>query len=319
MTFSGRAQVSRVSKAPVQRKPSPRVVTDRVFGLLCVLPSLAILAVVVGVPIVYVVMLSLQHRDLYLTEAAQGSWAAMSNYSKALRDPGFLHSLSILATWVAASVAGQFVIGFSLALLLNKLVRFRGLIRGAFLLPWILPSAATTLLWLYLFSPQIGPINYVLSLVELSRPGQVWFGDQTLAMPALVMTNIWRGFPFHMLILLAAIQTVPGEILEAAKMDGANSWQRLRFVVLPHIRFVVALDLIIATIWQTQNYVSVQVLTQGGPGDSTEVSTHYIYRIAFERFNFGEAAAMSVVLLAGLLLISGAILRLIGGAGQREK
>jgi multiple sugar transport system permease protein len=286
--------------------------SDERFGFLCVVPTVVILVTVVAAPIVTVFVMSVQQRSLYLPPSAQGAWAGLKNYTNALSDPEFAHSLRRLGVYVGGSVLGQFLIGFALALALNVVVRGRALLRGLLLLPWILPSAATTLLWLFIFNPQFGVLNYVLGGVGLAHRNEVWLGDFGRAMPSLIGTNIWRGYPFHMLVLLAALQAVPAELLEAARVDGATAIQRFRYVVLPSIRFVIALDLIIATIWQTQNIVSIDVLTQGGPGQQTEVTTHYIYRYAFEKFDYGIAAAMSVMLMMILIGASLIILRVVG-------
>jgi multiple sugar transport system permease protein len=155
-------------------------------------------------------------------------------------------------------------------------------------------------------------LNYLLSLVHLSHAGQAWLETQSRAMPCLIVVNIWAGFPFQMLILLAALQTVPKEQLEAAVVDGSSGLQRLWHVIVPNIRFIIALVLIIGIIGQTQNYLTVDILTQGGPGNATETAVYYIYQVAFVQFNFGEAAAMSVVLLVCLLVVMGLLLRFVG-------
>ena len=292
--------------------------TDGRFGALCVLPALVILVAVVATPIVTVFVMSVQQRSLYLPPSAQGAWAGLENYAKALDDPQFAESLKRLAVYVGGSVLGQFVVGLALALALTTVIRGRALLRGVLLLPWILPSAATTLLWLFLFNPQFGAINYVLGGIGLAHRNEVWLGDFGRAMPSLIVSNIWRGYPFHMLVLLAALQAVPVDLVEAARVDGATALQRFRHVVLPSIRFVVALDLIIAIVWQTQNIVSIDVLTQGGPGQQTEVTTHYIYRYAFEKFDYGIAAAMSVMLMAILVGTSLLLFYALGRRGGRR-
>lgn len=296
-----------------------RHLRDSEFGLIATIPALLVLSVVVVWPILQVLQMSFQDESLYTQREERGAFIGLDNYAAALSDPNFIASLVRLFVFVGASVIGQFLLGFALALALNQRLRGRGFLRGLFLVPWIIPSAAATLLWLYLFNPQLGMINHILEAVGLVEQNAVWLQHPDRAMLALIITSVWRGFPFHFLIVLAALQNVPAEQLEAATMDGAGVLRRFVHVTLPSIRGVVALALVVSMVWQTQNFVLIKVLTQGGPGNATTIASYYLYQEAFERFEFGTASAMAIVLMLLLVGVAVLILMLVRGRNDDDE
>jgi ABC-type sugar transport system permease subunit len=242
-----------------------------------------------------------------------GNFAGLDNFASALGDADFRASMWRMCYYLALSVLGQFLVGFTLAIILNGKIRGRRFFRGIFLLPWILPSAAVTLLWLYLFNPQMGLVNAILEPLGVVPQNAVWLQDFARSMPALLLLNIWRGFPFALLVMLAGLQTVPREQIEAALVDGANAWQRFIHVTLPALKALIALTLAVSMIWQAQSIVGIAVLTQGGPGQETTIGTYYVYQEAFQRFDFGTSAAMSVLIMVFLAIITMVILILSRG------
>lgn len=300
-------------KPPRRRR---RHLRDAEFGLIATIPALLVLSVVVVWPILTVLQMSFQDESLYTPRDERGVFIGLDNYVAALSDPNFIASLGRLVVFVGASVIGQFLLGFVLALALNQRLRGRGFLRGLFLVPWIIPSAAATLLWLYLFNPQLGMVNHILEALGLIEQNAVWLQHPDRAMLSLIITSVWRGFPFHFLIALAALQNVPAEQMEAATMDGAGVVRRFVHVTLPAIRGVIALALVISMVWQTQNFVLIKVLTQGGPGNATTIASYYLYQEAFERFEFGTASAMAIVLM--ILLIGVAVLILMLVRGRKD-
>ncbi len=279
-------------------------VTNSWFGFLCLVPALLVLGAVVAVPLGRTILISFQYYSL-LDLAGSGRFVGLSNFLRVLGDSAFWTSVYRTATFVFFSLAGQFVIGFFLALLLNQQIRGRSWIRGAFLLPWILPSAETTLLWMWMANPQYGIVNWILQRLGLIGSFQNWFADPALAMPAIVAAVIWRGFPFHMLTLLAGLQTIPVDVIEASKIDGAGTIQRFRYITLAHMRYVILATLLISMIWLNQHFITVWVLTAGGPGDATETLAVHVYRAAFESWDLGTASAMGLFWLLAMMVIAG--------------
>jgi len=304
MQSSGQPLVG-TSEKPLRSGLSYRFrISNRWFGFLCLAPALLLLGAVVAVPLGRTILTSFQYYTL-LDLAGSGRFVGLRNFQTVLADSAFWTSVYRTATFVFFALAGQFTIGFSLALLLNQRIRGRSWIRGAFLLPWILPSAETTLLWMWMANPQYGIVNWVLQRLGLIGNFQNWFADPALAMPALVAAVIWRGFPFHMLALLAGLQTIPVDVIEAAKIDGAGAVQRFRHITLAHMRYVILATLLISMIWLSQHFITVWVLTAGGPGDATETLAVHVYRAAFESWDLGIASAMGLVWLAFMMVIAG--------------
>jgi multiple sugar transport system permease protein len=305
--MSSGAEQSVIPSTSASAPASTRGATRRVrlsngtFGLLTTLPALLILAAGVGIPVVIALISSVQAGRLDQPDEI-GNFVGVANFASAFSDSDFLASVWRMTWYLALSVVGQFVVGFALAIVLNSGIRGQRFLRGIFLLPWILPSAAVTLLWLYAFNPQTGVVNQLLEPLGLVDQNQVWLQDFDLAMPTIILFNIWRGFPFTLLVMLAGLQTVPREQIEAAMVDGASAVQQFIHVTLPTLRPLIALTLIVTMIWQAQSIIAIAVMTQGGPGQETTIATYYLYQEAFQRFDFGTASAMAVLTMVGLVL-----------------
>ena len=266
------------------------------YGL--VLPAVLLLLGLVGYPFVYAIAISFTNRVV----GNDGHWIGLGNFRYLLHSPDFMASVWNTLTLVVVSDACKLAIGLSLALLVNQKLPGRGVFRSVLMLPWAMPAFVVFLTWRVLYQPIGGGINLVLTATGL-WPGIIdWLGQRSTAMPAVIAATVWRGFPFWFVSILAALQTIPGEQYEAARVDGANAWQRFRAVTFPGIRQVVLVTTLLSSIWTANSFENVWLLTQGGPSDATMVFPVLAY-FGMQTQQLGQAAAVSVAMLPVLAIL----------------
>ncbi len=203
------------------------------MGYAFIAPVFLFLCVVVVFPLTHAFWTSLQR-----TRGLNSTFVGLQNYQKVLTDDAFWHSLSTSAQFTGACVTLHMVLGLALALLLNELRFARTAMRIAFLLPWMVAPAVGATIWLWLLEPQFGVVNFLLQSSGLAHGPVAWLGEPRPAFASVVAVDVWRGVPFVLLLMLAGLQTIPNEQYEAAAIDGANAWQRFRFVTLPNLRYL---------------------------------------------------------------------------------
>lgn len=264
-----------------------------------VLPAVLVLVVVLVVPVLSAVYDSVAP----VTRRGVEVPAGFGNFARVLGDSAFGNAMANTIVFTAASVLLHFALGLGAALLLNLDLAGRGILRVVALVPWTIAPVIVAVLWRWMYNAQFGIINDVAMRLGMAEP-KAWLGEATLAMPAVIMANVWRGFPFAMLIALAGLQAVPREQLEAAAVDGAGALRRFWHVTLPNIRYVLMVGLVLDAIWTFKQLDLVQVMTGGGPADATDVLTTLIYRTAFEYLDFPYASAMAVTMFAFLGILT---------------
>lgn len=269
-------------------------------ALAYLIPSLAVFAVFVFYPLVRTVQLS-----LYETNPFGGltAFAGAGNYVQLLRSPEFLNSLRVTFLFAVYTVPSGILIGLPLALLANRRIRGIGVYRTAYSFTIAVSIAAAALIWEWMLDPDVGILNYLLSLVHGPRIG--WLTDPRWALPAVAATTVWQSLGFNVVVLLAALQGVADELVEAARIDGAGQWAVFRHVVVPAISPALFFVGVVATLGVLQSFGQVQILTQGGPVGATNVIVYAIYRNAFFNFRFGLAAAQAMVLFLLVLALTG--------------
>ncbi|MFD5319128.1 carbohydrate ABC transporter permease, partial [Streptomyces sp. NPDC127098] len=236
-------------------------------------------------------------------------FSGLDNYRRLLSDDVFWNSLRVTLQYVLINIGVQTVAALLLALLVHRLTRSVA-VRGVLLLPYLVSNVVVGLLWYWMADYHLGVVNEVLGWVGVDRVA--FFGDPAWAIPTIALVNVWRHLGYTALLILAGLQTIPRQVHEAAAVDGAGEWRAFRSVTLPLLRPVLALVLVVTLIGSWQIFDTVAVTTQGGPVDATRVVQYYIYDQAFTRFDFGYAAAISVVLcliLAGVALAQLRLLR----------
>lgn len=230
----------------------------------------------------------------------QYDWVGLDNFVSVLTDGLFWKALWNTAVFSFFSILFRVVIGLGLALLLSsKLVKCKDTLRGLFYMPTITPLVAVSFVWMWMFDPQFGMIDKITGL-DIS-----WLNDSKWAMPAIIIMTVWKDFGYATVLYLAGIMALPTDVYEAAQIDGANGWQTFRSITLPLLKPTTLLIVITSLISYLQAYVQILVMTEGGPGTDTYTISYLIYDQAFEKYNFGTASAMSVILfvLTGILTI----------------
>lgn len=282
--------------------------SDTAFALILIAPAFIVITVVVIYPLLRSLVLSFQTYDL-TSPATQGQWVGFSQYITLFKNKLFIQSWQLALVYCIGTVLGQFILGFGFALLLNQAGRFQNWYRGIYLLPWVLPPIAAALLWWWIFDLSHGVLNLTLRQSGLITEYIPWISNPDYAMKSVIAASIWRWFPFDMVMLLAGLQTVDRELLDAAAVDGANRLQQFLHVTLPHMRNIIIVVLLLTTIWSFQEFTLIWGITKGGPVYTTRTLNLFIYQTAFDFFRMGEAAAAGVLWLLLLLILSILVVR----------
>jgi len=288
-------------------------------GLLMALPALLGLALFVGLPFVLAVGFSLT--DLRLGSPLPVRFVGLEQYRRILGDDTFLHALRNNALFALGVVPLQTALALGLALLLNRAWHGRALLRTLFFLPVVFPLSLVGVVWILLFAPgPNGTVNALLGAVTFGAwVPRDFLNDPAWALPAIMVTSIWQGVGFQMVILLAGLQAVPGNLYDAARVDGAGSWSRFAHVTLPQMRRTILFVVLVTTILAFRLFDQVQVMTRGGPNGATTTAMYETVRASFGRQQVARASAMTVVLFVLILLLTVAQMRVARrGRGGRE-
>lgn len=272
----------------------------RLRGYLFAAPLLAVLGLAVLYPALYNLAIAFFKVDL-----ARNNWAFVGfrNFAKLWESEFFWNAFGVTLIWVGGNVSLQFVVGLSTALALNSIRRFRGLFTGILLIPWISSFVVVAILFLWIYHPQLGVLNDLLLRVGLIGEPLAYLASPRLAQVSLILANTWKFTPLVMITLLAGLQDVPREFLEVAAVEGAGAWHTFRRVVVPTILPSISTAILLSTIWAYNAFTLPIIMTAGGPLRATEILGLFIYKQAFDAFDFGAAAACSLVLFAQILIV----------------
>jgi len=297
--------------APLARPLVSRRARELMAGYFYLVPVIIVLGGTVLFPI-----LKAMHMSMYnhvLIKPNEYRYVGLANYARLLHDDVFWLSLENSFFWVFGSVSLQFLGGFAAALLLHESFRGRALVRTITLLPWIIPGVVVALIWEFIYQPNYGLLNDILNRTGLMTERVAWLSSPSLAMPAVIATNVWRGVPFFAIMLLAGLQAIPTELYEAARVDGASVIQRFRHVTLPLLRPIIVVATATRIVW-TFNYADlIFVMTSGGPANATQITSTYTLLQAYSNLDFGYAATLSVTLLLIMLAFTVLYLRITRG------
>ena len=276
---------------------------DRRFGWLMTAPALAALVLVVTMPLVATIFTS--GFDYTITEPTYDTFVGIDNYAATVADGSFVGSLLVTLKFVICVVAIEFLIGFTVALMLNAVERFKDVYYLILLMPLLINPVVVALIWKMFLHPNLGIVNYLLGLVDV--PTVNWFGVD-LAFWTVVLVDMWQQVSFMIILLLAGLSALPREPYEAARMDGASIIQSFIHITLPLMRPVIVVTLLIRLIFAIKTFDLIYIMTRGGPGTLTELISYRIYRAAFYS-HFGQAAAASVLLLLIVLALTAYLYR----------
>lgn len=274
----------------------------RNIGLLFVLPAAIYMLIFVGYPIISNFILSFQDVTVQTINKADKPFIGIDNYIKLLGDPILGKSVVNTLVFTIGSIIFQFIIGFALALFFNKKFSFAKPIRGLMMIPWMIPVTITGLMFKFMFTSNVGIFNEILKGIGLVPVD--WLFQTNTAMLALIFANIWIGIPFNMMLLSTGLTTIPGELYEAAAIDGANRRQCFFKITLPLLKPAIESVLILGFIYTFKVFDLVFVMTNGGPVDSTQLLSTYSYKLSFSLFRYSEGATVANILFVILFFVS---------------
>jgi len=266
-----------------------------------VMPAALIIIAVMSYPFLYCIYLSFRATPSYTTET---HFAGLANYGAVLHDSVFLNSLLITVIWTIGSTVADILLGMGAAVLVNQVTWFRGPIRAALMLPYIVGYVIASYAWLWLYQGEYGLLNQLLTSWHIISQPISLLSSLTWALPAVILVNIWKTTPFAMIMFLAGLQGVPEHTVMAAQLDGASKARTFIEIKLPYLRRVIIITSVVMTLQNFNTFTIPYIMTSGGPLNHTEIVSNYIYNSAFTNLNFGGAAAASVVVMIILMVFA---------------
>jgi multiple sugar transport system permease protein len=273
---------------------------DRLFGLLVSAPGLAALLLVILFPILFTIFTSFH--DYTLIHPNFETATGLDKYAEAVAEEYLHTSIWVTVKFVIASVVIEFVIGLTVALMLNTVQRFKTIYYFILLMPLLINPVVVGLVWRMLLHTELGIVNYVIGRIGI--PPVNWLGDADVAFWTVVLVDIWHQVSFMAILLLAGLSALPREPYEAARMDGASALRCFFHITLPLMRPVITVALLLRMIFAIKTFDIVFIMTKGGPGTATDLISYYIYRAAFFGLDISKASAMSVLLLIAVLALT---------------
>jgi multiple sugar transport system permease protein len=260
------------------------------LGIILMLPGALLLIVFMAYPFFLGIWLSMSDSMI----GRMGHFIGLRNFVDLLGDSIFLQTVGNTFTYALVTVPFKAVLGLGLALTLNNRMRFTNPMRAAVMMPWIVPTALSTLGWFLIFDPVFSPISWLLKQMGVIHTNINFLGDPGLAISMLCLVNIWRGMPFFGVTILAGLQAVPQELHEAAAIDGASAWHRFRHVTIPSIKGIVLIASLLSIIWTFADFQLIYILTNGGPANQTHIFGTYAYQIGLSATEIGMGAAIAL-------------------------
>jgi len=277
------------------------VYKESITAVYFILPTLLLILIVIVFPICKAIYESLHKSTLILLKP---KFVGFGNYILILKSAIFWQIFVHSIIWTVTVVIFQFLIGIGSALLLNKDFPGRDIIRGIIILPWIIPGVVAGLIWILLYDPQLGMINRILYDMGFIHKYITWLSNRKLALLAVIIVAIWKGFPFSSLMYIAALQGIDSELIDAATIDGAGKWRQFINIIIPTISPVIRITLLLTFIWTFNYFEIIYIMTNGGPGNSTHIFPTYIYNVSFRQFRFGLASSYAIITFLILLIFS---------------
>jgi multiple sugar transport system permease protein len=275
---------------------------EGVLGYLLMTPALLLLIIFIAYPFVLGVWYSMSDVQIF----GLGKFIGLKNYTDLLNSPVFLQTVKNSFVYTGFATVFKLGLGLAMALVLNQHFPFKNLVRSSVLLPYIVPTALSTLAFLLAFNPTLSPLPWLFGPLHIPYPAAGFLGDPALAMGAVIFVNVWRGTPFFAISLLAGLQTIPQDLYEAAAIDGANAPNRFWHITVPLLTPVLTIVMLFSIIQTFADFQIVQVLTRGGPADSTHLFATLAYQTGMQGGRLGQGAAVSLYMLPflGLLVIA---------------
>lgn len=275
-------------------------------GVLFVLPVITVMIVIIAFPLLYNIYLSFHQSSIY---TAVLKYVGMKNFVSLISDDLFIGALKNTIIWAFGSVFFQVTLGFAAALVVQNIYAGKRIFQALILIPWIMPGIAAAAIWKWMYHPDFGALTYLVAMIGFTD--RLWLGDPQLALYSVMVVNIWKMYPFAMLMLFAGLRAIPKSLYEAAVIDGANSYHTFMNITLPMMRNVLAILTLLLIIWAFNSFTFIFAMTHGGPGSSSEILGLRIYKDALKNMMFGKAAAEALILFVMMLVFSVVYLPLI--------
>ena len=272
---------------------------EGIFGWLMLAPGVLFLLAFVAYPFFYGIYLSLEDRRV----ATPGTFVGFANFVTLAHDAVFWQVVRNTFVYVALTTVLKLAGGLGMALVMHQTFRGRNLVRAFLLLPFIVPTALSTVAWMWILDPTFSVVNWLLVHGKIISSGYSFLGNATLAMGSLIVVNTWRGMPFYGITLLAGLQTIPADLYEAAAIDGANGVQRFLYVTLPVIKPVLIIVTMFSVIFTFGDFQLIYALTHGGPANATHVFSTWSFDIGMSAGQLGMGAAVALAILPALAVL----------------
>ena len=269
------------------------------YGL--IIPVVIFMIIVYGYPLLLTFKYSFQEVSLI---GSENTFVGFRNYIRVLTDEKFYNTLILTFKWAVLTIVIKIVIGFIMALLLNAELYFKKALRFLILIPWAIPQVVVAILWTWILDGQYGYLNYYLQKFGFVEEAIRWLSDPNLALISTSIVDAWIGIPLITMIFLSGLSSIPDSLYEAAKVDGANLFQRFRYITLKAMKKVFLIALTLTTIWTFNSFNVIYVLTGGGPMDATETMMIKIYHEAFGKYNLGMSSTLSIIVFIILTILS---------------
>jgi multiple sugar transport system permease protein len=293
------AAIAHAERLPARSWVARFTKSEALTGYGLISPAVFLMLVLLAYPFILAVYISLTDRVL----GEPGKFIWLGNFIKLLQDSLFRQTVWNSFVYTVTTVFFKMLLGIILALLLNQEIPCRNLIRGAILLPWIVPTSLSVLTWLWMFDSLFSVVNYILLGIGLISKKIPWLGDPFWAMVSVIIVNTWRGLPFFAVSFLAGLMTIPKELYEAAETDGAMRFRQFWHITLPLLQPVIAVVVLFSTIWTFADFQIVYILTHGGPINATQIFATMAYDVALVAGRIGEGSAISLFLFPALLVV----------------
>ncbi len=295
-------QMPAPTRRPAHRTGLLATISRHWADYLYILPALAVMLVVIAYPIYYTVYLS-----FFETPPSSPNWYfnGIDNYKVILSDDTYIfwEATKNTVIWTVGSTFFAFILGFAAALLVHREFVMRGLVRGLLLVPWVISAVPAAYIWRWMYHSDYGLISGTLMQLGIVKSPVIFLDSINLALPSLVVVNVWKEFPFAMIMLLAGLQTVPSGLLRAARVDGAGAWQSFINVTVPHLKGVIVITTILLFVGNLNSFTLPFIMTGGGPANSSMIWIVKIYLLAFTDLRYGLASAFAVILFLMMLVL----------------
>jgi multiple sugar transport system permease protein len=313
---------TRLAEAPLRTKTEHSGILQQAWAhradYLYVLPALVVMLIVIAYPIYYTIDLSFFNTPPSL-QLRDKVFVGFDNYSVILNSDVFWRVTANTFIWTLASTVFSFVLGLGVALALHGDFPGRGVLRAIFIIPWVISAVAASYIWKWIYHSDFGVIGAVLVAFGLADRPPNLIDSVGSVLPSLIVVNVWREFPFAMIMLMAGLQTVPDQLLRAARVDGASAWQRFWHVTFPHLQGVSTVTILLLAVANFNSFIIPWIMTGGGPSNASHIWITHIYELAFGRQRWGIASAYSVLLFLILMTLGYFYVRALSGGEKKER